>query len=88
MVSTAIDIGIFDSYHLTDALYYAYLRMVTHGVAAYIAGLVVGDVIAIDAKLNLAAHTRYGITEMSNFQFVLLEEMQNQPKSCFLPYTG
>jgi hypothetical protein len=49
---------------------------------------VVRDIVAIAAKLDVAAHTRDDLAEMGDFQFILFEQVQHETERRFLPYTG
>jgi len=88
MIGAPVDIGVLYGYDLTYALYDTDQRVVAHGIAAYIAGIMVRDIIAIIAKFDLAAHTGHDLTEMVDFAPVLPEQVQDQAERRFLPYTG
>jgi hypothetical protein len=60
--------------------------VVAHRIAADIAGLVIRDIIAIDAKFDVGAHTAHCFAEMSDFSPILPEQMKDEAQRGFFPY--
>lgn len=85
MVNAIELLGAFDRNHIPDVFHHTNKFLPAGGIAADIAELSIGNILATFAEFDLLSHGGYAVAEMLNGSALLFDQVQCQPEGSFFP---